>query len=145
MINYFRKIKHSADSRYGNLSRFGQFCFVGLSGMCVDLAIYKALIDINIPMPASRALAIWVAMTWNFWINRRVTFNYSKSDDPFVQYIKFVLACMIGAIISYSISVGLPYFNVLFAQHIYFAAIIGIVAGTFFNFITSLLWVFKKR
>jgi len=143
MTNYFRKLKRSADSKYGNISRFGQFCFVGASGMCVDLAAYASLIAIRIPMPASRALAIWLAMTWNFWVNRRVSFNYSKADDPFVQYIKFVSACMIGAIISYSISVGLPYFNVLFAGHIFIAAIIGIIVGTISNFTMSLLWVFK--
>jgi dolichol-phosphate mannosyltransferase len=144
MINYLKKLKHIADLKYGNLSRLAQFCIVGASGMCVDLASYAAFLAVYIPLPLSRALAIWISMTWNFWVNRRVTFSYSRREKPLRQYFKFVSACIVGAIISWSISVGLITFVVFFTQHIFIAAIIGILVGTLSNFLTSLLWVFKK-
>jgi dolichol-phosphate mannosyltransferase len=147
MIDYFRKLKHAADSRYGHLSRFVQFCFVGASGMLVDLSLYALLLIYvsAIPKPASRAIAIWIAMTWNFYINRRVTFSYSRDENPFFQYGKYVLACMLGAVVSWAVSMGLGYFNEFFARHDLTSAFIGIVAGTICNFMTSLLWVFNKE
>ena len=145
MIDYLRKIKHAADSRYGNLSRFVQFCFVGASGMCIDLSTYYALLQVGyIPYQVSSALAILVAMTWNFWLNRRLTFNYSRTENRFAQYVKFVSACSFGNTISWLISIGLPHFNIFFSQHLLMAKFFGIIVGTMSNFMTSLLWVFKK-
>jgi dolichol-phosphate mannosyltransferase len=146
MIKRIKKIKHSADARYGNLSRFGQFCLVGASGMCIDLSTYYLLLRAaNIPFQVSSALAILLAMTWNFWLNRRLTFSYSRTENLVAQYFKFVSACALGNTISWLISIGLPHFNVFFNQHLVIAKFVGIIVGTFFNFTTSLLWVFKKR
>jgi dolichol-phosphate mannosyltransferase len=142
--NYIRHIKRLTDLKLGNFSYFMQFCFVGSTGMLVDLAIYAFLVVQGISLPVARAIGIAVAMSWNFGLNRRITFSYSRHDNFFKQYIKFVGSCLTGAIVSWSIAIFLPSKINIFAHYVLLAAIMGIVAGTVVNFSLSRFWVFKR-
>jgi putative flippase GtrA len=144
LLQLTRRVKHWSDRKWGVLSRFVQFCFVGGSGMVFDLGAYKLLLAAAIPVPGARALAIWVAMSWNYAINRRLTFHDSRKEGVAVQYMKFAAACGLGAAMSWSISVGLDYQSVFFNEHKLYAAIVGIVVGTLSNFLISWLWVFRR-
>jgi dolichol-phosphate mannosyltransferase len=144
LLELLRSLKRLADQRLGVLSRFVQFCFVGASGMVVDLSVYWGLLKLALALPIARAIAIWIAMTWNYMLNRRLTFSYSRHEGILLQYLRFAGACAVGAVISWSIAVGLVYFS-FFAQHVFIAAIIGIVVGTISNFLISLLWVFHRK
>jgi dolichol-phosphate mannosyltransferase len=143
-LNYLRHIKRLADFKFGDFSRFSQFCLVGSTGMAVDLIVYSVLLRFSLALTLARAAAIWLAMTWNFWLNRRLTFSYSRRSSVFTQYFRFVASCGVGAVISWTVAVLLPRQLPLFADHILLAAIIGIVAGTLCNFILSRYWVFKQ-
>ena len=87
---------------------------------------------------ASRALAILIAMTFCFALNRRFTFNHSRTDGIFAQYCRYVGSCSIGAVISWTISVSLTEEAGLFALHPLIAAMAGIAAGLIFNFTIAL-------
>jgi len=141
--NYIRHIKRLADFKLGNLSYFVQFCLVGSTGMLMDLFLYGLLLSQSVSLPISRAMSIAIAMTWNFWLNRRLTFSYSRNGNIFKQYSKFVGTCTAGALISWSIAVFVPQTFSLFTDHIMSAAILGIIAGTIVNFSLSRFWVFK--
>jgi dolichol-phosphate mannosyltransferase len=143
-FNYLRHLKILADFKFGKYSRLIQFCLVGSTGIAVDLSLYSALLQLGLPLTMSRALAIWLAMNWNFWLNRRLTFSYSRRGGILSQYTKFVASCTTGAVISWSIAVLLPHQYPLFARHLLIAAIIGIIAGTLCNFLLSRYWVFTK-
>jgi dolichol-phosphate mannosyltransferase len=143
--NYLRHLKRLADFKYGHFSRFAQFCVVGATGMVIDLLAYAAFLYAATPLSISRALAIWMAMTWNFWLNRRLTFSYSRGSHALSQYVRFVAACSFGSVLSWSLSVGLVHSSQVFEEHIFLAAIVGIVAGTVSNFLASHLWVFRKK
>lgn len=145
---YIKHIKRLADYRYGWLSYFSQFCFVGGTGMVVDLSIYKGLLWLTTGLSArlyvSRAMAIVVAMTWNFWLNRRLTFSYSRHGNLIRQYLRFAATCSIGAVVSWSVAVGLVKMVPFFSQHVLTAAVLGIAAGTLSNFFISRHWAFAK-
>ena len=94
---------------------------------------------------AARGVAIWIAMTWNFWTNRRLTFSYGRKGKLAEQYIRFVLSCGLGAMFSWSISVSLASQIVMFMTHPIIAAIIGVMVGTTTNYLLSRFWVFKKK
>ncbi|MGW8256322.1 MAG: GtrA family protein [Thermoguttaceae bacterium] len=145
LLDFLRALKHRADTRWGVLSRFMQFCLIGASGMAVDLSSLWVLRNLALGFAFSRAIAIWIAMTYNYALNRRFTFNYSRHQRIFFQYLRFIAACAVGAVISWSIAVGLVGFSVFFGGHEYLASIIGIVAGTVSNFIISLFWVFQQN
>lgn len=160
-VNYIRHLKRLADHKYGWFSQLFQFCLVGGTGTVVDLVTYALLLDLaahpltrtlaasstgaDVMADLARAAAIWVAMTWNFFLNRRLTFSYSRSGNMLHQYWKFVIACSVGALISFSISRVLPRVVGFFHAHLLAAAAVGILVGLVFNFTLSAKWVFRHR
>lgn len=116
--------------------------------MVVDLSIYTGLLWLTTGLPAtlyvSMAMAIVVAMTWNFRLNRRLTFSFIRSGNLIRQYLRFAAACSVGAVVNWSLAVGLVKIVPFFFQHVLTAAVLGIAAGTFPNFFMSRHWAFAK-
>src|SRR6185369_9760502 len=83
-LNYLRHLSRLYKHRYPFITTFTQFALVGLTGMAVDLACLAALL-LWLPFSTARGVAIWLAMTWNFWLNRRFTFAESNDRPVFVQ------------------------------------------------------------
>ena len=122
---------------------------MGGTGTVVDLSVYKLLLMALVPkagaaLALSRGLAIWVAMTWNFFLNRRLTFSHSRSDKALPQYGRFVLACSLGALVNWSIGVSLPLKAAFFDSHRMYAAAVGILVGLVFNYALSRYWAFRR-
>jgi len=166
-VNYIKHLKRLADFKYGWFSHLAQFCLVGATGLIVDLITYAILLAFAVPwfsqiilrifpsesIPAlrqvgiavglARALAIWMAMSWNFFFNRRVTFSHSRSRGILRQYWQFLVACSLGALVNWTISVSLPHWISFFNNYKLIAAIAGIAGGTVLNFLLSKQWVFR--
>jgi dolichol-phosphate mannosyltransferase len=142
-INYLRHLKRLADFRFGGWSQLGQFCVVGASGMAVDLLIYALLLRGGVALPVARALAIFIAMSWNFALNRRVSFSGSRFGRPIIeQYFLWLASSGLGAVTSWGVAVSLTSFTKFFAWHVFIAAILGIAVGSLINFILARYWVF---
>jgi putative flippase GtrA len=118
---------------------------VGGSGMIFDLGSYKIMRLAAFPVPAATVIAIWIAMTWNYSWNRRLTFHDSHKGSIPLQYLKFAAACSLGMVVSGTVRVSLVYWTAFFHERELHAAFLGIVAGTFSNFSISWLWVFRRR
>lgn len=142
-LNYLRHIKRLFDYKYGAASRFVQFCLVGGSGVVVDLTCFALLLRAGVNLGGARAIAIMIAMTFNFWFNRRLTFSYGRSGNIVRQYAQFVLTCAFGATLNWSVSVSLALALDFFRAHAFLAALIGILAGTASNFMLASNWVFR--
>lgn len=143
-LNYLKHLKRLYDFRFGNASLFLQFCVVGATGVVIDLSAYALLLHLGLAIALGRALAIWIAMTWNFALNRRLTFTYSRKASILPQYFRYVASCGLGALVSWSTSMGLVQTVGWFEKHIFLAATIGILLGTVVNFVLSRTWVFRK-
>ncbi|MFP6667896.1 MAG: glycosyltransferase family 2 protein [Pirellulales bacterium] len=142
-INYLRHLKRLYEFKLGRLARPLKFCMVGSTGQAVDLSAFALLLAVA-PLSIARALAIWVAMTWNFWLNRSFTFGGYKLRPIWQQYVLFCLSCLMGAVVNWSISVGLCAAFDFFAQWKILAAITGVLAGTAFNYLLSSRIVFRR-
>lgn len=162
-----RHAKRIADERFGNVSRLLQFCVVGASGMVIDLSTYAALQAIlsQTPlakMPLFRAVAgdggsislavgiaaflsIATAMTWNFSLNRRLTFNDARRGSIARQYLRYVLSNLVGSGVSLAFRLILPGSIGFFARHRLAAAVAGIVAATAISFTMARWFVFGTR
>ena len=161
-----RHAKRIADDRLGNLSRLLQFCFVGASGMVVDLTMYAALqallsrtpLDsrrvfpvraagspISLAVVVAAVLAIATAMTWNFALNRRLTFNDARQGSILRQYRRYALSNLVGIGVSLTFRLLLPSSIAFFARHRLAAALAGIVAATGISFSLSRWFVFEPR
>jgi dolichol-phosphate mannosyltransferase len=156
-----RPLKHLLDARFGNYSRLVQFCMVGASGMAVDLSCYaflqwalsftwlftsnSGLFGVSWHVAAARAVAIAVALVWNFAFNRRLTFNDADKQAVFRQFCAYVVGNALAIAVSFLLSLYLPANVAFFARHKLAAAVVGIVAATAISFSMSRWVVFARR
>lgn len=140
-INYLRHLKRLYEFKLGRLARPLKFVMVGSTGMVVDLAAFSVLLSM-LPLNSARAIAIFLAMTWNFLFNRWLTFAYARHEPILRQYVLFCLSCMLGAVVNWGVSVGLCYAVPFFDTWKLLAAAVGVVAGTAFNYFLSSRVVF---
>jgi len=140
---YLLHLKRLYDYKFGRVSRFGQFCAIGASGVVVTLVAYATLQKLGLLREPAYALAIWMAMTWNFVPNRYLTFDLTAHHPVLPQYLRFVLTCLAGAMVNWTVNYFLIQQVPWFSRHIYWAALVGIGAGTVFNFFGSQAWVFR--
>lgn len=145
-LNYLRHLRRLYNYRFGIWAYLAQFILVGASGMVLDLSMYALWLGLQIvPLPVARGLAIWMAMTWNFWLNRTVTFSFSKNEPWWRQYLAFCSSCLVGAIVNWGASLWLTQSFPFFESHKLTAAAVGVVAGTLFNFTLCRVIVFQKK
>jgi putative flippase GtrA len=94
------------------------------------------------PVRAAVALAIFVAMCFNFVLNRRFSFAVARGASWGRQFAGFVAASSIGAGVNYATTlVVLAHLHGIRPQ---VASLVGIAVGTLFNFAASRHWVFRE-
>jgi dolichol-phosphate mannosyltransferase len=140
---YILHLKRLYDYHYGKASRFLQFCLIGASGVVVNLLTYSILLKLGLREGLAYALAIWVSLTWNFVPNRYLTFDLTSHQPVWPQYGRFVVSCALGMVVNWSIAMALSHQVSWFESHVLIAALIGIAAGTIFNFLISHEWAFR--
>lgn len=143
-VNYLVHLKRLLAFKYETTLQAAQFACVGASGMVVDLVALTLLLA-ALPFSSARAVAIWIAMTWNFVLNRRLTFARSANAALLPQYVQFCGCCLAGGLINYGISRTLVQSVVPFTDHPLAAAVAGVLAGFAFNFALCRMWVFGRR
>ena len=157
-----RQLKRLADDRFGNASRLLQFCFVGASGMVVDLSFYALfqailartslfegmtapLVGGPMALAVAAVMSIAIALTWNFTINRRLTFNDARRGSIPRQFLRYVLSNMLGVAVSLTLRLLLPNLLGFFRRHRLAAALVGIVAATGISFSMARWFVFGQK
>lgn len=135
-LNYLRHLRRLYLYKLGHAGRLLQFVLVGSTGMIVDLVLYALLLSV-VPLQVARGLAIWLAMSWNFVLNRRLTFADADDKPLWGQYLLFCLSCSVGAIVNWGVSVGLTEMLPVFDRWKLLAAVVGVLTGTAFNYILS--------
>lgn len=154
-----RHVKRLADHRFGNFSRLLQFCVVGASGMVIDLSCYALLqtllrrtplsdyrapvFRVHLDLAVAGLMAILIAMTWNFFLNRRLTFNDSRGGSILRQYLTYAISNALGISLSLSLRLLLPKFVPFFGQHRLMAALVGIICATGVSFLMARWLVFN--
>lgn len=160
-LDDFRHLKRLADDRFGNASRLLQFCAVGASGMVVDLSCYALfqhllretglavmrapVIGGPLDLAVSGALAIGLALTWNFALNRRLTFSDARSRLIVRQFLAYAASNAAGIALSLFLRLKLPAHVRFFDDHKLAAALVGIVAATGLSFTLARWVVFRRR
>jgi len=137
---YIKHLRRLYVFKYGLWSQLTQFLVVGGLGTIVNLAFLTVFMAIGIPTRSSIAAAIVLAMCCNFVLNRRFSFSAARREPWARQFGGFVAACSFGGFVNYAITtITLDHFGRPQA-----AALVGIAAGTLFNFITSRYLVFRR-
>jgi len=141
-LEHLRHLRHLANYKYGNLSFFLQFGLVGLSGTFVNLISLTLLMMLGVSLHWAVGLAIWVSMTTNFALNRFITFNYATEAKLWRQYLGFAAASSVGALVNYFVTIQLTQHFALMKTIPQLAAVCGILAGMFINFLSNRYLVF---
>ena len=124
-------------------ARFVRFGTVGASGVLVDIGVTHATsLFCGSPVVVT-AVGIAVAMTWNFFWNRWITFPDADASPLWRQYISFCGSCSLGAVVSWTTRVVLEKQFELFAKNIVLTVPVGVVAGMMFNYLLCRRWVFR--
>jgi dolichol-phosphate mannosyltransferase len=159
-LDELRHIKHLADDRYGNFSRLVQFCLVGASGMVVDLTSYTLFQEVfkrsplhgrtlpllgDLDLVAAGAMAVGLALTWNFTLNRRLTFSYARRESRRKQFAAYVLSNALAVTVNLFLRLYLPNRVPFFDRHRLLAAVVGIVLATGLSFSMARWFVFRRR
>ncbi len=139
---YLLHLKRLYDYKFERASRLVQFCAIGASGVVVNLLVFAGLQKLGLPPKAAYALAIGVAMTWNFLPNRYLTFDLTTHHPVLPQYGRFVLTCLAGALVNWWVTFALAQEAPWFGAHIYRSALAGIGAGAIINFAVTHVWAF---
>ncbi len=143
-LNYLRHLARLYRFRFPKLTRFVSFGFVGASGAIVDLLIFVLLLRAGLGAWPAAVAAIWMAMTSNFVLNRKLTFANGGCGWP-RDYLAFCLSCLVGAVVNAGMRVGLISVFPWFAQHTWAAVVLGILSGLAFNFSLCERFVFGSR
>jgi len=138
---YLQHLRRLYIFKYGMWSQLMQFLMVGGIGTLVNLAVLTFLIGAQVPVRMAVAGAILVSMTSNFVLNRRFSFSFARNGPWTRQYLRFLTASSLAALLNYAVTVSVLWRIPEFPPQL--AAMIGIAVGTGVNFLASRYLVFK--
>ena len=144
-VNYLRHLKRLYLHRFGDFARILSFSLVGVSGFVVDLAFYLGLQAFGVEHRLARFLSFWPAVSWNWWLNRRVTFDERPWQPPTRQWVRFVIASLVGLAVNVGSYLFLTSFVEIFIRHPLYAFLLGIILGGGVNFLVSTLYVYRRH
>lgn len=140
---YLCHLKRLYAHRWRNLTSLVLFGCVGLTGFAVDLVLFFFWMRL-VSVKGAAALAIAGAMTWNYILNRKITFRNTPARPWIRQYIAFCGSCALGGCLNWITRVALVTGMVYFAEHTLYAAALGVAAGMVFNFLLCRFFVFAR-
>jgi dolichol-phosphate mannosyltransferase len=138
---YLQHLRRLYIFKFGAWTQLMQFLAVGALGTIVNLVALSALLAMAVPQRPAIALAIFGAMGFNFVLNRRFSFSQSRHRPWPRQFVGFVAASSVGALINYATTLFVA--GHLPGVRVQVAALIGIAVGTLFNFTASRYLVFR--
>ena len=140
-LKYIQHLRRLYIYRYGTLSHLLQFLIVGISGLAVNLCALTVLLGWGLTQRGAVTTAIGISMLWNFVLNRRFSFSYARDRSIVRQFLGFVAACAVGAVVNYFTTLRLWDMT----RYKQLPALAGVVAGTFFNFVASRFVIFRAK
>lgn len=119
------------------------FAAVGASGFVLDFACYLALQWLGLDHRLARALAFWPAVTWNWFLNREVTFARRPRGRRAAQWSRFVLCSLVGLTLNAGSYAALTTFVPYFDAHHWQALVLGVALGSVANFALASHWAYR--
>ncbi len=141
-LRYLQHLRRLYVHKFGVWSQLAQFLTVGGMGTVVNVLALTALLALGMSMRPAVAAAIGVAMCFNFVLNRRFSFSHARTRAWPRQFVAFVAASSVGALVNY----GTVLFILARAPALppQLAALVGVAVGTLFNFLASRYLVFRS-
>ena len=144
-IDFLRHLYLLYVHRHGRPLRVLCFALVGASGFVIDLVCYLALQWAGVEHRVARLLSFWPAVSWNWLLNRSVTFRDRAPEIRARQWAKFVAGSLVGLAVNVGSYAALTSFTDVFDRHRLLALLTGVGLGCLVNFMLSTLFVYRRH
>lgn len=141
-IRFLRHLLRLCLFRFGLPIRFLSFGIVGLSGLALDASVYLGFQRVGLGHLWARFLSFWPAVTWNWRLNRALTFEDRPAARAAGQWTRFAIASGIGLATNVGSYVLLTGLVPLFAEHRLLALLAGVAIGSGTNFACATRFVY---
>ncbi|MXX63462.1 MAG: glycosyltransferase family 2 protein [Holophagales bacterium] len=131
--------------RFGLPVRLLSFGVVGATGLIVDTAVYLGLQAVGLGHLLARFLSFWPAVTWNWRMNRVLTFDDRPPARAVRQWTRFALASTVGMATNVGSYAALTSFVEPFMARPLLALFAGVAIGSAANFGIATRFVYRRR
>jgi dolichol-phosphate mannosyltransferase len=143
-LYYLRHLRRLYQFRFPRTAELVHFASVGGSGIFVDLLFYLAFIHLAaVNHQLARAMSFVIAASWNWFLNRWLTFVSGHHKPPGRQWLEFLLAASLGFSVNWGSYKLLTDYSSYFMEHSLAAFFTGVCLGTVFNYTLSKMFVFR--
>ncbi|MDA8151232.1 MAG: GtrA family protein [Acidithiobacillus sp.] len=126
-------------------TEFVLFSLAGVAGFLVDASIVWAFTSAGVDPLTAQAVAFTVAVTVTWLLNRRFTFAHHASPHWLREWLHYVAANSVGAVVNNGVYALLVLTVAMFSKEPVLAVAAGSLAGLVFNFTASRALVFRPR
>ena len=142
-LNFLHHLYRLYRFKFGGIARVLCFGLVGASGFLIDVAGYFCLQWIGLEHRLARFLSFWPAVTWNWRLNRSLTFGERPPQPRVRQWGKFVASSLVGLSVNVGSYTVLTSYVEVFSDRRLQALLIGVLLGTLGNFLLANLYVYR--
>jgi dolichol-phosphate mannosyltransferase len=123
--------------------RFALFAVIGGTGLFVHLLSLGLLTEIGVGFTAAQTAAVFIAMTWNFFLNNLITYRDQRliGEALLRGLVTFYAICGIGAVAN----IGIASFVFRREGIWWLAGIAGAMIGVVWNYTVSSLITWQRR
>ena len=143
-FNYLRHLRRLYHYRRPKTMEALQFGAVGFAGFIIDAIFYLGLQAAGMPHLGARAAAFWPAASFNWFLNRIMTFKTRPRMNAAAQWAGFLIVSGAGFCVNWGVYALLATNSEFFKENLFAAFIFGILAGAVFNFIAADRLVFRR-
>lgn len=146
-LKYIKHLRRLYLHRFSEAMHLAQFLVVGAIGVVVNLTVLTLCQNLGASPAVAIACGISVSIVSNFALNRRFSFSYARDRSWTGQFVSFVVASGVGAVVNFFVALYLQS-RVLaptIPHSLQIAALAGVIAGVAFNFTANRYFVFRKR
>lgn len=141
-LDYWRQIRHDSLKSHPEVCYILQFLAVGFLGFCLNMLFLTIALMAGVGIRVSLVSGIAASTLFNFALDRHVVFSYASHRGFFWQFLGFILTCVAGAWINYSIAMAILSAFPRLLPHI--AELAGILIATAFNYLLLRYFIFRK-
>ena len=143
-LNYLHHLHRLYRHRFGTAARLVSFALVGASGFAIDVLFYLSLQGLGLEHRLARFLSFWPAVSWNWLINRALTFDERPRQPHARQWTRFVASSVLGLAVNVGSYTLLTSFVDLFARYRLLALVLGVCLGGVVNFLVANRFVYRR-
>lgn len=129
----------------GNFKELLQFAMVGTIGFLADAGALLLLFNFGLNPYWGRLGSFFIAVSITWLLNRNFTFKAKKTTAFWTEWIKYIMANSLGAILNYGVYAILLFKVGLVAQWPVLGVAAGSIVGLLANYINSSVFVFRNK